>query len=672
MMRITHSRTVLIGSALLLAGNVLFWHSLALGLPVGVLWFLLVSYRFGARVLPVGTYLPRLAGGALATLAIIAIVGSALYHMAGLMQVTITVILAALTLFTMREANSEKRKGESVKDRSLHASRFTLLLTALALLLAGLLVLYRSGTWEAIRSPWEVVPPYFFIIVFCVAALLIFTFLRGNGTRGLILLPIFATLLVGVALAAFRAGYGFDPYIHQAAEKFIQAHGFLAPRTFYYIGQYAIVLTTSTITGTPSEWIDRLLVPVAATLLPLLAYGALVARKLKPGAAAIGALGLFALPFSSWIATTPQSLANLFLLAALLAALGNSRLSTIALFALSAAVAHPIAGIPALVFTALYALRHVQQPFLRRMFFLGLTVTGSVALPALFLLAGGGQFSALGIPDYLAWSAYLKNRFDPFRDLAYAWIWNAPLVLTTAAFVGWIAIRKQKIPYAAAGLATFMTAAMVGGFVSFPKLPIYEQGDYGVRLAGVALLFFLPLFLLALAALTERTHGWGRKIAFAGLMAAAITASTYGSYPRTDKYDSTHGFNTSAADIHAVQAIEADAAGRRYIVLTNQATSAAALREFGFRYYQTADEKLYFYSIPTGGPLYEKYLKMVYESPTREVAAKAMDLAGVDTAYLAVSRYWTQASRVVEAASREADAEFQIDNGRIYVFRYDH
>ncbi|MEK7516259.1 MAG: hypothetical protein AAB562_01545, partial [Patescibacteria group bacterium] len=547
---------------------------------------------------------------------------------------------------------------------------------------AGLTVLYRSGTWEAIRSPWEVVPPVFFGLVFAAAALLALAFLRTEGRGGgIVLLPLFAALVGGVALAIFRAGYGFDPFIHQAAERFIQAHGFLNPRTFYYIGQYAIVLTASAITGAPSEWVDRLLVPVAATLLPLLAYGTLVARKLKPGAAAIGALGLFALPFSSWIATTPQSLANLFLLAALLAALGNQRVSVITLFSFAALATHPIAGVPALVFTSLLALRRILQPLLRRALFLGILTAGSIALPALFLLAGGGKFTALGIPDYLAWGAYLKNRFDPFRDLAYAWIWNAPLVLAAGALVGWLPIRNQKIPYVAAGLATLFTAAAVGGFVSFPKLPIYEQGDYGVRLAGVAALFFLPLFLLALVSLAERARGWGRKIAFAGLMAAAITASTYGSYPRTDKYEGTHGFNTSAADIHTVQAIEADAAGKPYIVLANQATSAAALREFGFSaeggsrfagsYLKTPAGELYFYSIPTGGPLYEKYLKMVYESPTRAVAEEAMDLAGVDTAYLAVSRYWTEASRVVEAASREADAEFQIDNGRIYVFRYD-
>jgi len=558
---------------------------------------------------------------------------------------------------------------------------------------AGLAILYRSGTWEAIRSPWEVVPPIFFGLVFAAAALLIFTFLRSESNgRGIVLLPLFATLVGGVALAAFRAGYGFDPYIHQAAEKFIQEHGFLAPRTFYYIGQYAIVLFTSAVTAAPIEWIDRLLVPVAATLLPLLAYSALVTRKSQPNFAAIGALGLFALPFSSWSATTPQSLANLFLLAALLAALGNSHLSTIALFSSAALAVHPIVGIPALVFTAILALRRIVQPPLRRALFLGLVVTGVIALPALFLLAGGGQFTVSGIPDYLVWSAYLKNRFDPFRDLAYAWIWNAPFALAIGALVGWIAIRKQKIPYTAAGFVTLATAAAVAGFVSFPKLPIYEQGDYGVRLAGVAALFFIPLFLLAINSLAKRAQGRGQKIALAGLLASAITASVYGSYPRTDKYDSTHGFNTSAADIHAVRAIETNAVGKPYIVLANQATSAAALREFGFRYYQSPAEELYFYSFPTGGPLYEKYLKMVYDSPTRAVAEEAMNLAGVDTVYLAVSRYWTQASRVVEAASpdggpdddrdcirasfesgcrdREADTEFQIDNGRIYVFRY--
>ncbi|MEK7516141.1 MAG: hypothetical protein AAB562_00930, partial [Patescibacteria group bacterium] len=104
-------------AALLLAGNALFWRSPMLGLPVGTLWFLLVSYRFGARVLPAGMFLPRLAAGTLATLAIIAIAGSALYHLGGLTPAGIIILLAALTLFALREVRSQKLEAR-IKQKS--------------------------------------------------------------------------------------------------------------------------------------------------------------------------------------------------------------------------------------------------------------------------------------------------------------------------------------------------------------------------------------------------------------------------------------------------------------------------------------------------------------------------------------------------------------------------
>jgi hypothetical protein len=628
-------------------------------------------------------------------LAIIAIVGSALYHLAGLTPTGITFLLLALTLIAMREAGVKQKSETNPNDQngSNRATPSYWLLAASFFIAAGLLILYRSGTWEAIRSPWEVVPAYFFAIVFCAAALLVFAFLRGNAARGLILLPIFAALIVGVALAAFRAGYGFDPYIHQAAERYIQNHGFLTPRTFYYIGQYTIALFASAVTAVPIEWIDRLIVPTLAMTLPLLAFAALRRSGFTASGAAVGAVGIFALPFSSWIATTPQSLANLFLFGALLISLNDPRIVPAALFALAALATHALAGIPALIFVGIRSASRLESARIRRVLAIALFLAGAIGLPTLFLLAGGAKLMSASTALF-QFTPYLRNRFDLVRDLAYVWGWNAPLILGFGAVAGWFALRARratKIPFVSTGIATLASAGLTEAFLNFPKLPLYEQGDYAARLVSAAGLIFLPLFLVSLAVLAERATNMQKKAALAILLGGAITASLYVTYPRTDKYESTHGFNTSAADIHAVRAIEADAAGKPYIVLANQATSAAALREFGFRYYQTTDGELYFYSIPTGGPLYEKYLKMVYEAPTRATAEEAMDLADVNMVYLAVSRYWTQASRVVEAASpdggrdpdcirasfesgcrdREADAEFQIDNGRIYLFRYD-
>lgn len=105
-----------------------------------------------------------------------------------------------------------------------------------------------------------------------------------------------------------------------------------------------------------------------------------------------------------------------------------------------------------------------------------------------------------------------------------------------------------------------------------------------------------------------------------------------------------------------------------YIVLANQAVSAAALKTYGFETYFNGD--VFYYPIPTGGAMYELYLKMVNLGPTHQRAVEAMDLAGVDTAYFVVNDYWFLADKIIENAKREADDWVVIDNGATTVFEF--
>jgi hypothetical protein len=141
----------------------------------------------------------------------------------------------------------------------------------------------------------------------------------------------------------------------------------------------------------------------------------------------------------------------------------------------------------------------------------------------------------------------------------------------------------------------------------------------------------------------------------------------YVSYPRYDAYELVRSFNTSRYDIEAVRFIEADAKGDDYVVLANQAVSAAAVREFGFRKYYDGN---FFYPIPTGNKLYQTYLSMVYQMPSKNTARRALELTGVSTVYFVLNDYWHEAERLKEEASREADASFNIGNEKITVFKY--
>ena len=108
-----------------------------------------------------------------------------------------------------------------------------------------------------------------------------------------------------------------------------------------------------------------------------------------------------------------------------------------------------------------------------------------------------------------------------------------------------------------------------------------------------------------------------------------------------------------------------------YIVLSNQLTSAAALTEYSFaKYFNTEKGELFYYAIPTGGPLYQEYGHMLYEGQKRTYMETAMDLVGVQTAYFVVSEYWANADDIIEGAKQTADSWHVIDDGKIWIFVY--
>ena len=105
----------------------------------------------------------------------------------------------------------------------------------------------------------------------------------------------------------------------------------------------------------------------------------------------------------------------------------------------------------------------------------------------------------------------------------------------------------------------------------------------------------------------------------------------------------------------------------------------AALREFGFnRYYKLPLDKggwgdydeIYFYPIPTGGQLYQYYLGMVYEKPSRTTMVTAMDFANVSQAYFVLNKYWWAFPKILAEAKLEANSWSEVGNGEIYIFKY--
>ncbi len=578
---------------------------------------------------------------------------------------------------------------------------------AASLVVAGLAstawLLINAATTDAVRTLWERVPPAA-LVSFGLSALVLAGLLFHGKERAVTISLTTATL--GVFLLAaylvFPLGFGFDPFIHLATEEHIARFGTITPKPLYYVGQYALILFAHQAFSIPIATLNALLVPLLAALLLPLAWFSAATHLLKDknaGAATLAAI--FLVPLASFILTTPQGLANLWVLLLVLAAIPtlardeSPRVWPLALPALAALVTHPIAGIPAMLFVILLASdpRRNGGRALSHLVFWTTVVAGSVAIPLSFVANALRSTGTPGIdPSNLSnlfalsnLSVFFSNRFNPLLDFVYLYGLNATVLFLALAAVGyWISRRQMRGALRILVLMAAMLAvnwAILSTAVDFSFLIDYERQNFAARLVPMILFFLAPLVILAVGTWINRVRPGpvSLRVATVVLLAALATASFYLAYPRNDAYEAGHGFNVSQADVDAVHAIEKDAAGTPYVVLANQTVSAAAVRELGFvRYYGD----LFFYPIPTGGDLYSSFLAM-NEKPSVETAKAALDLMNARcsaspectqpvarTVYFVVNQYWWEAPRIVETAKQNAASWWALDNASVHVFKY--
>ena len=690
-----------------LLGNFFLWESPLLGLTFGPAYLIFYGFLLGFILFRGRPDLFKFLYGLLFFLAGLSLFGAIIYFFYKLN----TLALAGLVLFPpfvilpfLRFGNHpESEKHFNPVQINPHILRTTLLLAAFIFLtILNIRHLLAAGTVEAIRTPWKILPFEFFINYFFATAVLLYFVLKSQKEGlNLILISVHTFLTVALALFVYRIGYGFDPFIHQATEKIILAQGLILPKPFYYLGQYSLVVFLAKIFHTSVIWVDRLLLPtLISVFLPTTVYFSLrpyTDRTKTPGAS-LAALLIFLLPFTAFIATTPQGLANFFLLViiffAILALRREFQISALWFLGFTTLLIHPLAGLPALIFLFLltvFTFFKKQQgvfEFVRHVVFIMSTLLASVAIPLVFLAAllffkgpaaiislktieGANNFlTALGwaLPNFI-------NHFRPLYDLAYTYGQNIPFILLIIGFAGYFLLRKHLpavLVYVTAFFCLIVNYILIKLFADFPSLIKYEQGIYPGRILEISFYFLIPLFLFALYKFFEKlmeSKSRGLKIFFILIFAAFLTFSLYYSYPKDDgeDYQIDRGYSVSLFDLNAVHAIDADAAGTDYIVLANQSVSAAAVREFGFNKYFGP---YFYYPIPTGDPLYQYYLKMVYQTPSRVTVTEAADLTGVKLVYFVLNKYWTDSDKILEAARPTADETLEIGNGKIWIFKY--
>jgi len=358
------------------------------------------------------------------------------------------------------------------------------------------------------------------------------------------------------------------------------------------------------------------------------------------------------------------------------------------LLAGAALTMQPIAGIPAAILVASLAISRSQFAKIKRYILLLLYVGSSMVLPTLFLLiennltivTQGTMWRSMSI-DWDVFAAinqfHVPNQENYFLNFIYFFGSNRYLSYLLLAIAGFLLSKNISTVYGTLKNYLFLSITFFVSFLITTLLPFgylikYERSAYSQRILFVSLLFLLPYAIIALYWLIDRISQQKifTKILFFFMISLIITANLYLSYPRNDNYFNSHGSSVGQNDISAVRWIENDARND-FVVLANQQTSAASLREFGFKkYFTTASGTLFYYPIPTSSPLYRIYLDMVEVEPTRERAEQAMALTGVDTAYFVLNKYWWSFDRLLEEAKIEADSYENIDLGEIYIFKY--
>ncbi len=646
--------------------NAVVFHVALIGLFALAAWVIAAGGLFGKAALPRSNALAAHSVGALVALALLAQGGAALYYVlpvttAGLLLVLLSV--SALGVFAARG------KGEFT---TLRVAPTALDGSILALGIAGL-----AGWWaavtpiaidSAVRTPWAVVPPVAVLALGVVGAAVMLAAIRGRRALAALLGSAALFSVAALAAAVYPLGFGFDPFLHRATVSHILEFGTITPKPLYYVGQYALELAAVKLFALPLALFDVLLAPA---LLALAAFAAAFALPRTLTAAT-----LFLLPLAGFIPTTPQALGYIWAFLAIVAALAPDAATSKSawlpwLFGIAALATHPIAGIPVMIFLAVDNLLR----FRRRVALGVLIALGSCALPAVFLVqAAVFGLDATWSPTFdvanLPLVGFFGTGYDTFLDALYLVLGNALWICLILAILGsW---KRQLTPTERAlWLSTGMLAVnfvVLALGIDFAFLISYERNDFAARILTVMTLFLVPLAGLAIErAMTRLTSLPPSSVVLAAsLVGLVAAASAYGAYPRHDGYARSAGFNVTQTDIDAVHAIQRREGDVDYVVLANQAVSAAAVQEFGFRKYYSGD--VFYYPIPTGGPLYDVYLAMVDEAATKDNALRAMNLALVDTAYFVVNDYWWQSDAVIAQAKREANDWFALGDGDVTVF----
>lgn len=621
----------------------------------------------------------------LIALSLVMVWGAFIYYIYQLswLAISIVLILSTVSFYFIRTKSVTKQEEVILPQKSWPFVWWPIIIYLL-IVSQGFIILLKNASADALISPWTVVPKSFFIIFF-IASFWLFYVLKRNIQKNIKinLLRLHYLLAFSVAVIIYKIGYGFDPFIHQATMELIDKKGFVSPKPFYYLGEYSLIVIIHKLSGISIYLLNKFLIPfLAAVFLPGAIYKFLNEHGSLKRSYLI-TLSVLALPLNLFILSTPQNLSYLWLLLLIIYSFTNSNYYLKIILALATVAIHPLSGLPALFFVFWLELARRKEKiniFWYKLINIGTWIACTLSLPLSFAFINNGtwrqlSFSWQNLTSIFKLVSEPTNRDNVILNFVYLISNNWLIIFIAVIIFGWLIWFKKNRQEA--WLLAKISSALLIGFIlssslSFAFLINYERTNYSARLPILMGLFMIPTVLIFLDYLAGKV--WrGDKIQIISswiLISIILTTSIYLSYPRLDAYNNSKGFSVSKQDVEAVESIDKQTS-KKYIVLANQQTSVAALKELGFdHYFKSEAGEIFFYPIPTGGPLYEYYLKMVNENPSIKTMHEAMDLTGVKEAYFIVNKYWTFSNRLIASAKLQADNFWTIDNGDIYIFKY--
>ncbi len=652
---------------------------------IGILAVILFLYSSGKMIGSNFTKNPikQIIVGSLTIISSVSIIGAGLYYLMPIQPWMFWILILTISGISIKIS-----KYTNLKQSIVNKVEWLTLLLFSILAFIWFQQIQSFVITESIRSPWNIIPIELLVILFLMFCIALSTLWVNRFNKiSIILLTISIFSAISIVAITYPIGFGFDPFIHEATVSHIAEYGTITPKPLYYIGQYALQITGLYIFSIPIS-MGKFLLPIFASIFltgtAWIGFESLFSKKYNFAIASI-----IIIPLSELIITTPQGLAYIFVASLVFLSLmlfkknHIKNWAIILLLLIATLTIHPLAGIPAFFYCLLIfiATSNLQKNKKTILIILSSTI-GAIIMPIIFLLQA--KISNLQINftpsglfnlEKLQLSGFFANRTDSLMDAMYLFIDNQIWIILSLAFLSIFFLRKQKIPKGVyipliMSMICLINFWLLAGALEFEFLVEYERLNYANRLLNLATIFALPAVGITFAGIYQnvRKKSIILPTSIIIILSFLATANVYGAYPRHDNYARSAGFNTSQSDIDAVWTINKLGGNKNYIVLANQSLSAAALQEFGFaRYYEN---DIFYYPIPTGGELYNYFLKMADNEPEREIILDVMDKTKTDIGFFVLHNYWWDSARIKEHAKQNADDWLTIGDNEITIFIY--